>query len=93
VSAGSYLLDVHCLNYVFAPLRVDVKDAPSEGEAAVTVYQTFRGNEWSNLGERKGYPIVCFYYYRYRKSLLKSNIERDEGGRNRKRRGEKIKHG
>ncbi|KAI6708968.1 hypothetical protein PZA11_003145 [Diplocarpon coronariae] len=47
VSSGSYLLDVHCSTYAFAPLRVDV----TEG-AAVQVWGTFRGNEWDNKGEK-----------------------------------------
>ena len=53
VPEGSYLLDVQCQTYQFAPLRVDVN---WQGE--VVVYQTFRGNEWRNKGEEKSYPIV-----------------------------------
>ncbi|KAI9814043.1 MAG: hypothetical protein M1827_003507 [Pycnora praestabilis] len=52
VSAGSYLLDVHCRDWAFAPLRVDV----GEGEK-VEVWQTFRGNEWENKGEKRGVPV------------------------------------
>jgi len=46
VSAGSYLLDVHCRDYVFAPLRVDVSS-----NDRVEAWQTFRGHEWDNKGE------------------------------------------
>ncbi|KAH0551128.1 hypothetical protein GP486_007530, partial [Trichoglossum hirsutum] len=49
VSAGSYLLDVHCRDYAFAPLRVDVG-----ADGAVEAWQTWRGNEWGNKGERRG---------------------------------------
>ena len=47
ISAGSYLLDVHCRDYVFAPLRVDVSSYDK-----VEAWQTFRGHEWDNKGER-----------------------------------------
>lgn len=47
VSAGSYLLDVHCRDYVFAPLRVDVSSNDK-----VEAWQTFRGHEWDNKGEK-----------------------------------------
>ena len=49
VSAGSYLLDINCRDYHFAPLRVDVG-----AEEKVEVWQTFRGNEWDNKGEKVG---------------------------------------
>ncbi|KAA8895704.1 hypothetical protein FN846DRAFT_784668 [Sphaerosporella brunnea] len=52
VSEGSYLLDTACSTHHFAPLRVDVA---RDGE--VKVAQTFRGNPWSNVGEKKGVPI------------------------------------
>lgn len=55
VPEGSYLLDVQCPTHHFGPLRVDVDRA---GE--VKVYMTFRGNEWSNIGEKRDYPIVTF---------------------------------
>ena len=53
VSAGSYLLDVHCHSWVFAPLRVDVTDGNVAGVAGegVEAWGTFRGNEWGNKGE------------------------------------------
>ena len=56
VSAGSYLLDVHCHTHSFAPLRVDVHEGVKleNGQARaveeVEVFGTFRGNEWSNKG-------------------------------------------
>ncbi|KAH0537034.1 hypothetical protein FGG08_006132 [Glutinoglossum americanum] len=50
LTAGSYLLDVHCRDYAFGALRVDV----GADAGAVEVWQTFRGNEWGNRGERLG---------------------------------------
>ena len=53
VSAGSYLLDVHCRDYVFAPFRVDVSSSDK-----VEAWQTFRGHEWDNKGEKiMGSPV------------------------------------
>lgn len=60
VSAGSYLADVHCATHAFAPLRVDVlrggeavDGGSSEGEAVLRVraWETYRGNDWGNMGE------------------------------------------
>ena len=45
---------------MFVPMRVDVRDpvtveaGKKEGKKRVEVWQTFRGNEWSNKGERLG---------------------------------------
>ena len=45
---------------MFVPMRVDVQDPTSggsgekEGKKRVEVWQTFRGNEWGNKGERLG---------------------------------------
>ncbi|KAK9779408.1 hypothetical protein SCAR479_03890 [Seiridium cardinale] len=56
VTPGSYLADVHCASYGFAPLRIDV-DAAEDGAAgadvrsSVRAWETFRGNEWGNRGE------------------------------------------
>ncbi|KAL3470398.1 hypothetical protein BJX99DRAFT_50506 [Aspergillus californicus] len=47
--SGSYLLDVRSSEFVFAPLRVDV----DKSGAVVGVWETFRGNEWGNLGVQK----------------------------------------
>lgn len=47
VQPGSYLLDVHCSTDGFKPLRVDVTAADD-----VEVWETFRGNDWANRGER-----------------------------------------
>ena len=44
---ASYLVDVHCPTDVFQPLRVDV-GAGGEVEA----WETFRGNDWGNKGEK-----------------------------------------
>ncbi|KAJ6439524.1 putative PEP5 protein [Purpureocillium lavendulum] len=67
VSAGSYLVDVHCPTEAFRPLRIDVGPpsaaaASAEGGAAaaggdgadrlvVQAWETFRGNDWGNKGE------------------------------------------
>ena len=47
VPAGSYLLDVHCTTDAFVPLRVDIAE-----DGAVEAWETFRGNDWDNKGER-----------------------------------------
>ncbi|KAI9716924.1 MAG: hypothetical protein M1812_005073 [Candelaria pacifica] len=52
ITSGSYLLTVHCRTFAFAPLRVDVAS-----DDVVEVWQTFRGNEWDNKGEKKGLPV------------------------------------
>jgi hypothetical protein len=55
IPESSYLLTIHSRDHFFAPYRVDV--GHTEGEAAkeiVHVWQTFRGNEWSNKGPSLG---------------------------------------
>lgn len=52
---SSYLLAIHARDHFFPPYRVDV--GHTEGETAqeiVHVWQTFRGNEWSNKGPYLG---------------------------------------
>ena len=49
IPAGSYLCDIYARDYAFTPLRVDVSE-----QGKVAVWQTFRGNEWDNKGERLG---------------------------------------
>lgn len=52
---SSYLLAIHSRDHFFLPYRVDV--GHTEGGAAqeiVHVWQTFRGNEWSNKGPHLG---------------------------------------
>ncbi|PKS12159.1 hypothetical protein jhhlp_001457 [Lomentospora prolificans] len=52
VSEGSYLGDVHCSTYAFAPVRVDVAEGEGEGAPVVVeAWETYRGNEWGNKGE------------------------------------------
>ncbi|KAI0137352.1 hypothetical protein BJ170DRAFT_605516 [Xylariales sp. AK1849] len=59
VTPGSYLADVHCASYGFAPLRVDVSSVEdgagvADGDVAgvrVQAWETFRGNDWANKGE------------------------------------------
>jgi hypothetical protein len=52
---SSYLLAIHARDHFFTPYRVDV--GHTEGETTqeiVHVWQTFRGNEWSNKGPYLG---------------------------------------
>ena len=55
VTAGSYLVDIHCPTSGFQPLRLDVmppiEDGPDAGVLSVKVWETFRGNDWDNKGE------------------------------------------
>lgn len=53
---GAHLLNIHSRDYIFAPLRVDVfPSTTAEGtEEIIEVHQTFRGNEWSNKGQKYG---------------------------------------
>jgi ER membrane protein complex subunit 7 len=51
VTSGSYVASVTCRDYVFEPLRVDVSDL--ETGQKIQVWQTFRGNEWDNVGEKR----------------------------------------
>ncbi|KAB2579725.1 uncharacterized protein LTHEOB_7155 [Lasiodiplodia theobromae] len=68
VAPGSYLLSVHGRDHLFENLRVDVEEAvdyegkdgeEKKGAAGkkvekVRAWQTFRGNEWANRGEKRG---------------------------------------
>lgn len=59
VSVGSYLATVHCRDYAFEPLRIDVSiEEPVEGSGdkkeVIRAWQTFLGNEWDNKGESRG---------------------------------------
>ncbi|KAF1961226.1 hypothetical protein CC80DRAFT_488554 [Byssothecium circinans] len=59
VSAGSYLATIHCRDYAFEPLRIDVTveesiEGSGEQREVVRAWQTFIGNEWDNKGEGKG---------------------------------------
>ncbi|KAM0713904.1 hypothetical protein Q7P37_010866 [Cladosporium fusiforme] len=52
---SSYLLAIHSRDHFFLPYRVDI--GHTQGDAAqeiVHVWQTFRGNEWSNKGPHLG---------------------------------------
>src|SRR5579871_6585871 len=56
VAPGSYLFNVHCRDYHFEPLRIDiVANDTAPGGEYVTSWQTFRGNEWDNKGEIRGH--------------------------------------
>lgn len=59
VSAGSYLATVHCRDFAFEPLRIDVTleetvEGSGEKKEMVRAWQTFIGNEWDNKGESRG---------------------------------------
>lgn len=60
VTPGSYLADVHCRDYAFAPLRVDVvaleaesggKEGKKGERVVVKAWETYRGNDWGNKGQ------------------------------------------
>ncbi|KAK4967612.1 hypothetical protein LTR28_002426 [Elasticomyces elasticus] len=64
LTVGSHLLQVYARDYAFSPYRVDVSLAATEDgdterrgtarieQELIQVWQTFRGNEWSNLGPK-----------------------------------------
>jgi hypothetical protein len=57
LTTGSYLATVHCRDFAFEPLRVDVTvegDGKGGKQEKVAVWQTFLGNEWDNKGEKRG---------------------------------------
>lgn len=81
VSAGSYLATIHCRDFVFEPLRVDVSveeavEGSGERKEVIRVWQTFIGNEWDNKGEMRGEggnglvveakPVAQKYFYQER---------------------------
>jgi hypothetical protein len=80
VSAGSYLATVHCRDYAFEPMRIDVtleEAVEGNGEKEmIRAWQTFLGNEWDNKGESRGEggsglvidarPVMAKYYYQER---------------------------
>ncbi|KAF1833936.1 hypothetical protein BDW02DRAFT_569573 [Decorospora gaudefroyi] len=84
VSAGSYLATVHCRDYAFEPLRIDVGveeavEGSGEQKDMIKAWQTFFGNEWDNKGESRGEggnglvidarPVVAKYYYQERQGF------------------------
>lgn len=80
VTAGSYLATVHCRDYAFEPLRIDVTvEEAVEGSGdkeLIKAWQTFLGNEWDNKGESRGEggnglviearPLAEKYFYQER---------------------------
>ncbi|QDS76723.1 hypothetical protein FKW77_001092 [Venturia effusa] len=58
VPTGSYLLTVHCRDFFFEPLRVDV-GTDENGVAYAKSWQTFYGNEWDNTGEKRGEGVAA----------------------------------
>lgn len=58
VPSGSYFLTIHCRDFFFEPLRVDV-DTDENGVEWVKSWQTFYGNEWDNKGEKRGEGVAA----------------------------------
>jgi hypothetical protein len=59
VTAGSYLASVHCRDYAFEPLRIDVSleeavEGSGDWKEVIRAWQTYYGNEWDNKGESRG---------------------------------------
>jgi Protein of unknown function (DUF2012) len=58
VPTGSYFLTIHCRDFFFEPLRVDVGTDENGIEWAKS-WQTFYGNEWDNKGEKRGEGVAA----------------------------------
>ncbi|KAF2269002.1 hypothetical protein CC78DRAFT_529620 [Lojkania enalia] len=84
ISAGSYLAMIHCRDYSFEPLRIDVSveealEGSGDKREVIRAWQTFLGNEWDNKGELRGEggnggviearPIDAKYYYQERQGF------------------------
>ncbi|KAI8943436.1 hypothetical protein NX059_001446 [Plenodomus lindquistii] len=84
VSAGSYLATVHCRDYAFEPLRIDVSveeavEGSGDKKEVIRAWQTFLGNEWDNKGESRGEggnglviearPVMEKYFYQERQGF------------------------
>ncbi|EMD87623.1 hypothetical protein COCC4DRAFT_134344 [Bipolaris maydis ATCC 48331] len=84
VSAGSYLATVHCRDYAFEPLRIDVTleeavEGSGDKREVIRAWQTFLGNEWDNKGESRGEggnglviearPVAPKYFYQERQGF------------------------
>lgn len=59
VSAGSYLASIHCLDYAFEALRIDISveetvEGSGDQKEVIRAWQTFLGNPWENKGELRG---------------------------------------
>jgi hypothetical protein len=59
VTTGSYFATIHCRDFAFEPLRIDVTveesvEGSGEKKEVVRAWQTFMGNEWDNKGELRG---------------------------------------
>lgn len=59
VPPGSYLATIHCRDYIFEPLRIDVTieeavEGSGDKKEVIRAWQTFLGNEWENKGESRG---------------------------------------
>lgn len=81
VTAGSYLATVHCRDFAFEPLRIDVSveeavEGSGDKKEVIRAWQTFLGNEWDNKGESRGeggnglvveaIPVLKKYFYQER---------------------------
>jgi hypothetical protein len=94
VSAGSYLATVHCRDYAFEPLRIDVSveeavEGSGEKKEVIRAWQTFLGHEWDNKGESRGEggnglviearPMMMKYFYQERQGCKSCNHEEAMG--------------
>ncbi|CAO2648558.1 Nn.00g078250.m01.CDS01 [Neocucurbitaria sp. VM-36] len=84
ISSGSYLATIHCRDYAFEPLRIDVGvdeavDGSEDKKEVIKAWQTFLGNEWDNKGESRGEggnglvvevrPVTMKYFYQERQGF------------------------
>ncbi|KAL6172813.1 hypothetical protein ACJQWK_01958 [Exserohilum turcicum] len=84
ISVGSYLATIHCRDYAFEPLRIDVAleeavEGSGEMKEVIKAWQTFLGNEWDNKGEIRGEggnglviearPVGPKYFYQERQGF------------------------
>lgn len=90
VSAGSYLAIVHCRDYAFEPLRIDVSveeavEGSGEKKEVIRAWQSFLGNEWDNKGESRGEggnglvvearPVGIKYFYQERQGCKLRDLQ------------------
>ncbi|KAF1844589.1 uncharacterized protein K460DRAFT_354488 [Cucurbitaria berberidis CBS 394.84] len=84
VSSGSYLATIHCRDYAFEPLRIDIAveeavEGSGDKKEVIRAWQTFLGNEWDNKGESRGEggnglvvearPVLLKDYYQERQGF------------------------
>ncbi|KAK5056581.1 hypothetical protein LTR84_012113 [Exophiala bonariae] len=50
-TAGSYLLEVHSRDFVFAPYRIDLTPSADRSESVISgAWETYRGTKWEDRG-------------------------------------------